>query len=177
MNAGTIQLARSSGGRREPVDREITIRSIDPADGAGLSDFYARLNPRSARQRFLGAPPREPEVLSALADAAGVVAVLSERGPRDGEIVAHASIHPDGRGGAEIAFAVADELHGQGIGSRLMVAILARARRMGLHRVGAVLYVDNVPMRKLLVHSGRAVTADALEAGTEEITLDLDRAA
>jgi GNAT superfamily N-acetyltransferase len=91
--------------------------------------------------------------------------------------VAHASIHPDGRGAAEAAFAVADELQGQGVGSRLMAATVALALRVGVHRLSANLYVDNLPMRRLLVDAGRALVSDTLEAGTEEITLDLDRAA
>jgi len=36
---------------------------------------------------------------------------------------------------------------------------------------------DALPMRRLLVDAGRALVSDTLEAGTEEITLDLDRAA
>jgi len=48
---------------------------------------------------------------------------------------------------------------------------------VGVHRLSANLYVDNLPMRRLLVDAGRALVSDTLEAGTEEITLDLDRAA
>ena len=177
MNAGLTELERSTTERREPVDRTISIRPIEPVDEPGLSDFYARLSPRSAWQRFLGPALPDAARVAALADAPGLVAVLAERGPRDGEVVAHASIHPDGRCGAEVAFAVADELQGQGIGSRLMAATLAQARRMGLRRVSATLYADNASMRRLLVHSGRPLVSDDIDAGTEEITLDLERAA
>ena len=180
MDAMITEPTRSTARQRELVDRRrrVSIRPIEPSDASSLSDFYAALSPRSRHQRFLGPgglPP--PEQIAKLSRAAGIVGVLNEPGPRDGEIVAHASIHPDGRGAAEVAFAVADELQGQGVGSRLMAATVALALRVGVHRLSANLYVDNLPMRRLLVDAGRALVSDTLEAGTEEITLDLDRAA
>ncbi|HEX5038592.1 MAG TPA: GNAT family N-acetyltransferase [Candidatus Limnocylindria bacterium] len=177
MKAGTSQLARSTPGRRAPVDREISIRPVDAAHGPGLADFYAHLSPRSARLRFLGPTRPGPAQIADLAEAPGLVGVLAEYGPRDGEIVAHASIHADGHGGAEVAFAVADEFQGQGIGSRLVAMTLSEAKGRGLHSVSAVLSADNVPMRRLLRRAGPAVAGDELDAGIEEITLDLARAA
>jgi len=171
---------RSTTQRREPVDpaHRVSIRPIERVDAEGLSDFYAGLSERSRRQRFLGATrPPAAEQIAGLVRTPGVVAVLVDHGPRDGAIVGHASIHPDGSGGGEAAFAVADELQGHGLGSQLMVAILAHARALGIHRLNADLYVDNVPMRCLLVHSGRALASDDIDTGIEEITLDLDRAA
>jgi RimJ/RimL family protein N-acetyltransferase len=180
MNPAPTLPTRSTLDRGEPVDPSgrVSIRPIDAADASGLADFYAALTPRSRRQRFLGRshPPTEVQ-LAELARAPGVVAVLSERGRRDGEIVAHASLHPDGDGGAEIAFAVADDQQGRRIGSRLMREIVAIARRLRLHRINAILYADNAPMRRMLVHAGPPLAGDDIEAGTEEITLDLDRAA
>jgi acetyltransferase len=175
MNAGTSELARSTPERRERADREISIRPIDAADGPGLAAFYAGLTPRSTRQRFLGSREPDPKRIAEFPATPGVVAILAERGPRDGEIVAHASIHPDRRGAAEAAFAVADELQGQGVGSRLMAATVAHARSLGIHRLDTLLYADNARMRRLLLHSGRALVTDDMDAGIEEMSLDLDR--
>jgi acetyltransferase len=171
---------RSTTLGREPVDpaHRVSIRPIERVDAEGLSDFYADLSERSRRQRFLGATrPPTTEQIAGLVCAPGVVAVLADRGPRDGAIVGHASIHPDGSGGGEAAFAVADELQGHGLGAQLMAAILEHAHALGIHRLNADLYADNVPMRRLLVHSGRALASDDIDTGIEEITLDLDRAA
>ena len=180
MDAVIPEPTRSTARRRELVDRRrrVSIRPIERVDAEGLSDFYAGLSQRSRRQRFLGATrPPTREQLAALVCAPGVVAVLADCGPRDGAIVGHASIHPDGSGGGEAAFAVADEFQGQGLGSQLMAAILEHAHALGIHRLNADLYADNVPMRRLLVHSGRALASDDIDTGIEEITLDLDRAA
>lgn len=174
------RLGGRTPGRRELVRRpdRISIRPIEVTDASGLSDFYAALSERSRRQRFLGATREvRPDIIEELARAPGLVAVLTEAGPRDGAIMAHASIHPDGRGAAEAAFAVADDLQGHGLGSRLMAASVELARGLGIHRLDAILYPDNARMRRLLTHSGRPLVSDEFDAGTEEISLDLDRAA
>ena len=180
MDAMIAEPTRSTARRGEPVDRRgrVSIRPIEPSDASNLSSFYAALSPRSRHQRFLGAAKLPtPEQIAGLSRAAGLVGILAEPGPRDGAIVAHASIHPDGRGGAEAAFAVADELQGHGVGSRLMAATVSLAHRLGLHQLIAILYADNAPMRRILVDAGVPLVGDTIEAGTEEITLDLNRAA
>jgi acetyltransferase len=175
MSAPTTHQPRSIPHRRAPIDRDrrVSIRPIERTDASALSDFYAGLSDRSARQRFMSATRPTPGQLQRLAAADGVVGVLVERGPRDGAIVAHASLHPDGIGGAEVAFAVADELQGQGIGTRLFQATLEHARTLGLRRLGALLAADNGRMRRLLAHAPCPVIADEIEGGSEEIVLDL----
>jgi GNAT superfamily N-acetyltransferase len=159
------------------IDRDhwVSIRPIDRADATGLSDFYSRLSPESRRRRFLGcgAIP-SPAMIDGLAAAPGVVGVLSTSGQRDGAVVAHASIHPDGHGSAEIAFAVADELQGHGLGRILLVDVLMMARMLRLERVAATMLGENGPMRHLLRDAGASVLADHLDAGVEEIVLDPD---
>jgi GNAT superfamily N-acetyltransferase len=150
----------------------IAIRPIRRTDATGLADFYARLMPESRRCRFLGSSMPSTDLVSALAREPGMVAVLGERGARDGEIVAHASVQLDGHHGAEVAFAVADELQGHGLGRRLVSRSLRLARELGADRASATLLAGNVPMRHLLTALG-PVCADCLEAGTEEIVLDL----
>jgi GNAT superfamily N-acetyltransferase len=178
MSALTSQ-TRSIPTRREQIDRDswVSIRPIERTDAAALSDFYRGLAPRSTRQRFLSAVQPTPEQLDRLAAADGLVGILVERGPRDGAIVAHASLHVDGAGGAEVAFAVADELQGQGIGSRLFAATVAHARRIGLRRLSAILAADNGRMRRLLARADCPVITDEIEGGSEEVVLDLAAAA
>jgi GNAT superfamily N-acetyltransferase len=176
MNAIATQPPTAIPLRRERTGgrRGISIRPIERADGSGLSDFYAALSPESRRRRFLGSCGTLPaRLVPGLVDQgdAGLVAVLSEPGPDDGLIVGHASLQPDGVGGAEIAFAVADGLQGRGIGHRLVAGVLARARSLGLRHVTAVLFADNVRMRRLLREAGPPILADDLDAGVEEITL------
>jgi acetyltransferase len=160
-------------GDRSFADMAITIRPIRRADGVGLADFYAGLSSESCRFRFMSASKPAPQFIATFAGDPGVVAVINESGPRDGTIVGHASVQPDGRHGAEVAFAVADELRGLGLGRRLVNSALKLARELGADRASATILADNMPMRHLLHTSGQPVRDDRLDAGTEEIDLDL----
>jgi GNAT superfamily N-acetyltransferase len=176
MNETTTQ-PRAIAPRRVPIGdgRWVSIRPIERSDASGLSDFYARLSPESRRRRFLGSAPRlDGDLLQAFAaHDEGLVGILSERGPRDGAVVAHASVQAVGHNEAEIAFAVADELQGRGIGRRLLPMALDLARARGLRTATATLLAENVPMRRLVRRAGRPIVADHLDAGVEEITLSL----
>ena len=157
-------------------DRWVSIRPIERADAAGLSDFYARLSPESCRRRFLSCGTRpDADLAHGFTDVegSGFVGVLEEPGPNDGAVVAHASLQPDGDGSAEIAFAVADELQGHGIGTTLMKAVVQQAGRVGLGRLNAMLFADNVPMLRLLRNAGCAIRSDSVDFGVEEIALDM----
>ena len=176
MDALTSHTTRSTIRRKERIDRDrwVSIRPIERTDAAGLSDFYARLSPESRRRRFLGYAGLRDEALGRRftdPEGAGFVAILDQAGPMDGAIVAHASVQSDGRDGAEIAFAVADELQGRGLGRLLMEIVVADARQRGLQRLTATLFADNVAMRRILRGAGVRVMSDALDAGVEEIAV------
>ena len=162
------------GGGDRVGDRWVSIRPIERTDAPGLSDFYEGLSPESRRRRFLGCVRRSGAELAAAFtkhDGEGFVAILAEHGPNDGAVVGHATLQPDGGRGAEVAFAVADDLQGRGIGRRLMDAVVAEARSAGLKRLNATLFADNAAMRRLLRGAEGSVLSDALESGVEEIVL------
>jgi GNAT superfamily N-acetyltransferase len=152
----------------------VSIRPIERADASALSDFYARLSPESRRRRFLGGSSPGPKLIATLAGDPGVVAVVLESGPGDGAIVAHASVQPDGHHGAEIAFAVADGFQGHGLGRRLVNRAVRLARELGADRASATILAGNASMRHLLTRAGLPLRDDCLEAGTEELVLDLN---
>jgi len=159
---------------RVGIDRErwVSIRPIERADASALSDFYARLSPESRRRRFLCFGTAPLALMPEFADAPGFVGILHEQGPFDGGIVAHASILPDGHGSGEVAFAVADEVQGHGVGKRLVAMVLERARSLHMARVTASTLTGNAPMRHLLIAAGYPILADRVDAGVEEIVLD-----
>ena len=175
MDAISSQV-RSIPPRRERIDGKspVSIRPIEASDAAGLSDFYARLSPESRRRRYLSyAKPSDNALARAFTEreGQGFVGILDAPGLNDGEMVAHASLQPDGLGGAEIAFAVADELQGHGIGTALMESVVQHARQLGLRRLSATMFADNTPMRRLLCGAGCEIALDHIDAGTEEIAL------
>lgn len=176
MNATTIAHLRPFSRHRVPIDdgRWVSIRPIEHGDGPGLSDFYARLSPESRRRRFLGsARPTDRQLFEAFIEheGEGFVGTLEEHGPNDGAVVAHASVQTDGHGGAEIAFAVVDELQGRGIGTALVRVALEHARSRGIKCATATLFTENVPMRRLLRGAGCDILSDEIDSGVEELAL------
>jgi RimJ/RimL family protein N-acetyltransferase len=165
---------RHPRGTRAP---RVSIRRADPADAGALLDFYARLSPESRRRRFLSWAAPSDAIVGSLAGDPGLVAVLNEAGARDGEIVGHATVQADRRGGAEVAFAVADAWQGHGIGRKLVRGALTLAAALGARTASATMLAENLAMRRLLRNAGRAILADRLDGGTEEIVLDLAPAA
>ena len=105
---------RDGGGAR--------IRPIKPGDGPLLVEFFERLGPESRYFRFFRIKetlePKEVEFFTNVdySDRMALIAVL------DGRMIGLASYdrEPDKNGAAEVAFAVADEHQGRGIGTQLL---------------------------------------------------------
>ena len=153
----------------------ISIRLIEPSDAEPLRAFYAALSAESRRTRFLGSCAG----LSALearrfAGELGVVAVLHERGPRDGELIGHACLPLVEPGLAEIAFAVADEFQGRGIGRRLLGAAISVARDHGIVRLAASMFVGNPAIHRLLLGTGLPYRRVSASGGVDGIVIELN---
>jgi RimJ/RimL family protein N-acetyltransferase len=176
--AADPRLARGSAVVLEG-DRRIAIRPIDPADADGLRVFYRSLSPRSRYARFLGAAAgisdatarRFAEVDHSASD--GLVAVLQEKGPRDGTIIGHLCLEPDGVGSNELAMAIADGFRGHGIGTAMMRGAIESARDRGIRRLTATMFATNLPMRRLMLGTGLSASVDDLDGGIESIELQL----
>jgi GNAT superfamily N-acetyltransferase len=115
----------------------VVLRPQTPGDRQPLADFFARLSPHSRYQRFFtGMPPKLPSaMLTALANVDddrhfGLLAL------RDGEVVGAARYvrRDDTPAVADVAFTVADELQGNGLGRLLMQELQAHAARRGITR-------------------------------------------
>lgn len=103
----------------------------------------------------------------------GLVAVLHEPGPADGAIVGHLCLEPDGAGSNELAITVADEFRGLGIGKAMVQRAVEPAGRRGIHRLTAIMFAANLPMRHLMLDTGWTTAVDDLDAGIESIELEL----
>jgi GNAT superfamily N-acetyltransferase len=158
----------------------VRIRPIAPADRDCLRAFYAGLSDESRRTRFLGATSGIGSSQSTYfctpdhAHREGFVAVL---GPRAGleTIVGHVCVEPDGSTRAEIAVAVADDLHGHGVGRALVMTAVAWARRDGLRTLIATMFGGNPAIQRLLAGLGLPSTATSVGAGVVEVRIDLGR--
>ena len=117
--------------------RGVTIRALRNGESNVVQAVFDRLGPRSRLQRFGGAKnvlsPSDLEQLARIdANHHAVVAVAG------GEPIGIARLVRDGDT-AEVAFAVADEWQGRGVGTVLIDRLAADARAAGIRRfVGTV---------------------------------------
>jgi GNAT superfamily N-acetyltransferase len=115
----------------------VAVRPQTREDRPLLADFFAGLSALSRYQRFFtGVPPQLPKrMLDALSDVDGDrhVGLVALRGDR---ILGTARYlrRAESPTVADVAFTVADEVHGRGLGGLLMRELKAHARRRGITR-------------------------------------------
>ena len=144
------------------MDGRLAIRELRLADADAVQAFVRRLSPESRRRRFL-APIREL-VPSQLAR------VTTARGPQDlnlgafdaaGRIVGLAQFAAGDDGGTEFGVVVDDALQRRGLGTRLVLTLLERARERGLGALYGLVQNDNWPVLGLAAKLGFEFLADA----------------
>ncbi len=153
----------------------IHIRAIRPDDRARLADHFHRLSPRSVRLRFLGAKRRlseaeldyftRPDFVRHVA----LVATLREGRAERIIGVGRYNVEDDGGAAAEVAFAVADEHQGRGIGTLLLEHLLGLARERGISEFRADVLGDNNQMLDVFRHTGLRVSR-ATDAGVIHVS-------
>ncbi|HEU5265077.1 MAG TPA: GNAT family N-acetyltransferase, partial [Jatrophihabitans sp.] len=150
----------------------IHLRPIRPDDADAMVAFHEGLSQRTRYLRYFSAYPRIPErdlykfTHVDHHDRVALVAVLGE------SIIAVGMYEREpGTGDAEVAFVVADEHQGRGIGSVLLEHLAAAAREEGLRRFKAVILAENSGMLRVFRDAGYEITRH-LDFG--EITLEFD---
>jgi GNAT superfamily N-acetyltransferase len=152
----------------------ITIRPLRDGDSETVAALFGRLGSLSRERRFCGAKPRLAEaeltMLSRVDAEHHVLVAYVERDPRPAGI---ARLVRNGRS-AEIAFEVADEHQGRGIGSVLARELAADARAAGLTELVATVCGDNaavVPLLRRVADSFQVTW----QGGEREFVLGLER--
>lgn len=175
-----MKFAFDFGGAFRALSRgAIRIRPVAPADRDAIQAFVRALSTESRRRRFFS-PIRElsEAALDALArpnPALEKVLVALEGSARDRRIVglaqfAAAEVPRE----CEIAVVVADDLHGQGVGARLMEALLAAAWSAGYVRAVGDVLRENWAMIGLARRLGFRVAINAGDSDLLRIALALD---
>jgi ribosomal protein S18 acetylase RimI-like enzyme len=126
------------------------VRPLRNGDTATVEAMFERLGEESRRTRFNGPKPRlSAAELAYLATVDARRHALVAHLEGDSRPVAIARLVRDGRS-AEIAFVVADEHQGRGIGSALSAELLADARAVGITEITALVSADNPAALALL---------------------------
>jgi len=141
-------------------------------DADALLAFYRRLSDHSLYLRFHGARAIGPELVAPLLDPD-----WHERGAlvgtKDDKIVAVANyVRLRDPRTAEIAFAVADELQGRGIATRLLERLADVATETGIEEFVAEVLIDNAAMLRVFAEAGFATSRETSH-GTAEVRLAL----
>ena len=137
----------------------LTIRPLRDGDTATVAALFGRLSDGSRERRFCGAKPRLSDLeLRNLARVDRHSHVLVGYLDGDSEPVGIARLVRDGAS-AEIAFAVADDHQGRGVGSTLATVLASDARAAGITRLTATICGDNPGMIALLRRLGSSLEA------------------
>ena len=155
--AGRSGCAHRSTGTRTPCSRS--------SAGSPQQSVY---------RRFHGFPSLRPETVEPFLDPD-----WNDRGSligaRNDEVVALANyVRLRDPSRAEVAFAVADSLQGQGVGTRLLEQLAAAAAAAGISTFVAEVMPGNEPMLRVFADAGFAVSR-RLEGGTTEVRLEIAR--
>jgi CRP-like cAMP-binding protein len=131
----------------------LMLRPVLPGDTQRVAQGSVMFSPETLYRRFLSVRTPTETVLTYLFEVDYVdhfVWVVTDG--EDGPVIADARFvrdHDDPTE-AEIAFTVADEYQGRGIGTLLMAALAVAARVDGIERFHARMLSDNLPSRALL---------------------------
>ena len=175
--AGESKLARYSEMESLRDGRRVEIRALRPQDRDGLLAAVGRIGKESLYRRFFAVKREFSEEETSFfvnvdfANHVALIAVVEEDGR---PVIAgggrYVVVNP---GQAEVAFAVVDTYHGQGIGTVLMGHLATIARRAGLREFIADVLPDNRPMLKVFEKSGLRIGKRS-ESGSVHVTLQLE---
>ena len=160
------------------------VRAIRADDRERLQTAFHALEPESVYLRYfsfkaeltradldrLCEPDFQDRVVLVVTTGAGDAEIIIG----SGGYVAHAA--PDGKRVAEVAFAVEEDLHGEGIASKLIAMLAGIARADGIQRFEAEVLARNAPMLLVFAHSGLPLQQTHSEDGVVSVTMDLSLA-
>jgi acetyl coenzyme A synthetase (ADP forming)-like protein len=167
-------------GERDVVLRDGTTMRLRPPmrdDEGRVIAFLEHLSDESRYLRFHGYAKPGPRLVEPMLDPdwlergalAGTIA--DEAGERIVALGSYVRLRDPAR--AEVAFAVADELQGKGVGTRLLEQLAQEAARVGVGCFLAEVLPDNRPMLRVFESAGFEVDRE-YESGVTEVTLAIE---
>lgn len=144
----------------------LTIRPIRPEDAQSEAAFVRNLSPGARRFRFMGTISElSPRMLVQFTQIdyrqeMALIAETERNGVTEQHGVARYVINPD-NASCEFAIVVSDRLQGQGLGTKLMKALMEAARDHGLSTIKGDVLRENQPMLQLMKELGFDIHHDA----------------
>ena len=130
------------------------VRPVAPSDAEAILEFLAGLSPESRYLRFFGGGVDVRRAARHIVEPPeGVFSLAAVTGP-ERRIVGIAELAEIDGTSAEVAFSVADELHGQGLGTVLLAHLAQHARTVGYERLVAHVMRENTRMANVFRDSG-----------------------
>ena len=151
-----------------------TMRLRPPRHGdlSALLSFFHELSDESLYKRFHGHPSVDPHMVEPVVDPdwGERGALIGVKGDRVVAVANYVRLR-DARA-AEVAFAVADELQGRGIATRLLEQLATAAAGVGIEEFVAEVMLDNSAMLRVFADAGFETTRETV-LGTAEVHLAL----
>lgn len=144
----------------------IEIRPLGSGDRSAFARFFERLSMRSRYLRFFAPMPRLPNrTLDWMVDVDGRRhgALAAWRGD---ELIAEGRYVAFEDESAEVALTVRDDWQRRGVGTGMLLRVVAEAARNGFCRLTASSLPENLGVRKVLSGAGFVATGSA--GGTSE---------
>ena len=138
----------------------VRLRPIRHGEAPKLLELYDRLSPESLYFRFFAVPDKDRSKAEYLAnvDYRERYALVAEGDGALGGVARWESFGcPTGH--AEVAFTVADDLQGKGLGSILFARLAELARRRGITTFEAEVLPENEKMLRVFARSGLPQTS------------------
>jgi L-amino acid N-acyltransferase YncA len=135
------------------------LRPVEPGETESLQAVFDGMSAESRYARYLqGISTLSSGMMRALTAVDGVdhVAWLASVGDRSVGIARYITVAP---GSAEVAFEVADEFHGLGLGTALLDVVTTVAAAAGIRRLQATVLSSNHRSRWLLSQVGLALAS------------------
>jgi RimJ/RimL family protein N-acetyltransferase len=146
--------ARAEQAHDRCMESDIEIRPLGRDDRSAFARFFERLSTDSRYLRFFAPMPTLPErTLDMMVEADGHRhgALAAWQG---GELIGEARYVAFADESAEVAVTVRDDWQRRGIGTTMMLRVIADAARNGFCRVTATSLAENRGIRKILSSAG-----------------------
>src|SRR4051812_44500452 len=144
----------------------VHVRPSTADDATRLRAFLESLSDESRAFRFFSAGVNVERAARRAAAPEDGLSLLALTGD-EGTVIGHATFLADGRGRAEVAFAVADAWHGHGIATVLLAHLAQTAAAAGIETFVATVLTANHRMLQVFHASGFLVSARRGEGTVE----------